>query len=591
MTSADSRLREETILYEWTRLLFGVLDRLGLKDAVLCPGSRNAPLIYGALAQPGLTCHSVIDERSAGFFALGLARASGRPVALVCTSGSALAHFFPAVIEAHASGIPLYVISADRPSHLQSCGAAQTIDQVGFFGSFAGGVQGWDEPSAQTARLRQWARKVQQLWTLSRSPLPGPVHLNVPLSKPLEPLLPTSGVETQLHDRVTTLIEAVSESPGCAWAASEEAGMRWLNSFQSAPSVRWMSLGPVEPSIVPLARELAAALDLPLIAESPGLSDAFSAELVARRWLERPSNKKLHLLHIGPPMISGAWNRLLERDDVQQWVLAGPTHLEPTGRGHTLTGCGLASTLQAALDWVPRLSMADFDPGPEDPQARLPLQLDVKQWLAATLSLSEPEPHRLHEPLAVKELLVAANRVRNVVLGNSSSVRLAGWVAPLVPSRDWSVFSVRGANGIDGHIALSCGIASASAGPTLALLGDVAAAHDLGSLQLAAQVRSSLILVIIENEGGRIFEQLPGAQLWSDRPQAARFFLTPPGIDWSKAAEAVGLTATHANDLEQLRHTIAQRQNMEGAHLVVAHTDAQTTRSFLGALAHAENSA
>lgn len=571
MSTLD-QVRKETRLFEWVRLLFGILAQQGVKHVVLCPGSRNAPLIYGATEQPEFTCHAVIDERAAAFLALGLARASGEPAAVVCTSGTAVAHFFPAVIEAHEASVPLIVISADRPSSLQSSGAAQTISQHGLFGSYAHTLAGWDEPSADPTALRHFASRVTQLVQSSRGPLPGPVHLNLPLAKPLEPLPPTNAQETELHDLVTRLVERrLRLHPPRTLPAIDDL-RSCLQTFAGGHAIRLLSLGPVPPQLVAPAQQLAEHLQIPLLTELPGVPSAWGVDTFAAAYLKEPSVEPLHVLHIGPPLVSAFWGEVIQKPAVKTWVWPGVRYLEPSACAEQVLLGDLPELLrQAVLLGLGPLSSAAA------PRAGVTLSDALSAVPPAALGC-------MSEPHAMSAILGVCKRARHLVLGNSLSIRLAAWVQSEAAAAPYAVHCARGTNGIDGLIAQACGVSQATAEATLLILGDVAVAHDLTSLMLARSCTAPFLIVVIDNQGGRIFQHLPGARLWPSRPSAVPFFLTSPEIDWAAVGTAFGVTAEQCRSISELQTALNAALVRGGASLVVAHTDPDTTQAFLHTL-------
>lgn len=562
--------RPQVVLHEWMRLLFGVLHRLGLKHAVISPGSRNAPLIHGALRQSGVQCHAVLDERAAGFFALGLARASRQPVALICTSGSAVAHYFPAIIEAYHSGVPLLVISADRPSRLQDCGAPQTINQVGIFGAFARTLSGWDEASAAPTALRHWARKVAQLFQLARGPIPGPVHLNVPLDKPLEPRPPITPVELELASQVDQVLLSLPLGSVAQLAPSLVDLERFIATYVQALGHKLISVGPVEPHIALKVNALAARLDLPVLSEIPALAGACPPDFLAAALLRGAGVGPIQALHIGPPLVSSRWAQLLNQDLVQQWVLPGTTYLEPSAQAVNV----LLGDLDVVLDALGKVQAPALNSAQSLFPALAPIELALAQAEAAR------DPACMSEPRAVLLVLQAVQPHHQLLLANSLSLRLAAWVQrPGLCSAP--AYTSRGANGIDGWIAQASGVCNATGAPTLVLLGDVAAAHDLSALALARESKTPLVICVIDNAGGRIFEHLPGAQLWPEQPSSEEFFLTPPRIQWAEAARAYGVPATLCSTAGDLERALQVALSRPGTSLVVVRTDSQSTRAFL----------
>ncbi|MGB8702743.1 MAG: 2-succinyl-5-enolpyruvyl-6-hydroxy-3-cyclohexene-1-carboxylic-acid synthase, partial [Thermosynechococcaceae cyanobacterium] len=178
----------------WASVLAETLSRLGLQTAIICPGSRSAPLAVAFAQHPTLEAIPILDERSAAFFALGLARRSGVPVVLVCTSGTAGANFYPAVIEAHESRVPLIVLTADRPPELRHCHAGQAINQVQLYGSYARWFTELALPAVDLSLLAYLRQTLIQAWERSQWPCAGPVHLNLPFRDPLAPT-PEAGLE------------------------------------------------------------------------------------------------------------------------------------------------------------------------------------------------------------------------------------------------------------------------------------------------------------------------------------------------------------------------------------------------------------
>lgn len=179
----------------WSSILAETLQRLGLTAAVICPGSRSAPLTIAFAQNSQIESIPVLDERSASFFALGIAKKSGLPVALICTSGTAAANFFPAIIEARESRIPLLIFTADRPPELRDCHAGQAIDQVKIYGNYPNWQAELALPSTDMGMLGYLRQTILYAWERSLLPTPGPVHLNIPLRDPLVPV-PDLAVES-----------------------------------------------------------------------------------------------------------------------------------------------------------------------------------------------------------------------------------------------------------------------------------------------------------------------------------------------------------------------------------------------------------
>src|SRR5688572_18442344 len=204
--SSDVPGSEAHLLGEWARLLFATLRQAGVSDLWVSPGSRSTPFTWAAQHTPGLNVRPVIDERSAAFLALGHTRITGRPCAILCTSGTAAANYFPAIVEASAAYLPLIVLTADRPLDVQQAAAAQTIDQVKLYGDQVRSFFDLGLPDAAASTLVGLRRSVVQAVTQSLGPLPGPVHLNLRARKPLEPVPAQTEAEHALSRRISELL-------------------------------------------------------------------------------------------------------------------------------------------------------------------------------------------------------------------------------------------------------------------------------------------------------------------------------------------------------------------------------------------------
>ena len=189
----------------WAELIAATLAGAGVRTVVVSPGSRSTPLVAAIAARRECELVTIIDERAAAFYALGVARATGEPVALACTSGTAAAHYLPALVEASLAGVPLVALTANRPPELHACGAAQTIDQTRLYGAFARAAFALGAPVADALALAAVHRTIRQAVALARGPHPGPVHVDVPLRKPLEPAPPATDAERALAAHAAAL--------------------------------------------------------------------------------------------------------------------------------------------------------------------------------------------------------------------------------------------------------------------------------------------------------------------------------------------------------------------------------------------------
>lgn len=586
--SPFANVQEGVLLSQWTRLLFEGLVRGGIRDAVICPGSRSTPLALEALRRSEIRCHSVIDERSAGFFSLGMARATGVPPLLICTSGSALAHFLAALIEATHSGLPLVVMSADRPSELWGCGAPQTIDQERIFGQFSRSTPRLSEPSLRTDALRALLRKGEQAVAMSCEALPGPVHINVPLPKPLSPIEAESADEKEFVRFVDTLCKPAGTRFVLPQALPpSESRHSLLEQLNSSVAPLLITLGPTTRGAAKHARKLASLLEAPLVSELPQAGSAAPLDALAAQ-LQKVA-APLQVLHLGPPCISGRWNDFIENDHVELHMIPGVPYLDPSNRSRT----SLPGSLQALL---PAL-IEDLETA--NPK---PVLGRCHELFACIHALTERVPRAvqtlrgfdsaqaLPEALAVHLALETMRNEDTLLLANSLTLRLAAWVAPASQTRPRAIYTTRGANGIDGFIATACGTALQTQGASLALVGDVTFAHDIGSLALCHGVHTPLVFVLLDNGGGRIFDHLPAHAQWGEDPEVWKFWNTAPVVNFQKAAEAFHLPYSFCSTESDLRQALSSAMQQNKVSVVHVKTNSQSTQAYLTHLLTAADS-
>ena len=521
----------------WARLLIEELCRLGLRDLCFAPGSRSAPLTLAASQHGRLRCHSHFDERGLGFLALGLAKRSGRPVALVTTSGTAVANLYPAVIEARQSGVPLIVLSADRPSELIDCGANQAIQQAGIFASYPLFSQNLPTPSAEVSP-RFLLGTLDQLW-LTLAQTPGPAHLNCPFAEPLyphqgEPLpvgWPGELALWQNSDQPLTRIEApITASPLQAeW--NQWAGRRGV-----------IVAGQIDSPQEALAvAALADQLGWPLLADAqsqllqhPSAISHVDLALHGASF-RRELGRAEFLLQVGGRLLSKRLSQFIADHPWQQlWLLApNSERLSPDYR--------LDRRLISPIgDWC------------RNHQAEIPRQAPWHQLPALAASLPAtlvPFVERWSE-LAITHRLATAWHGA-LLLGNSLPPRLWQMLAPTRPEapQPGTLFSNRGASGIDGLIATAAGIVRGQPNGevTTLLLGDTSALHDLNSLALLRHAIHPVVVVLLNNDGGGIFSLLPGA---ATLPELDACFRLDHGLDFAHAAAQFGLAYAAPTDLE-----------------------------------------
>jgi len=516
---------------DWCAALVGGLADAGVREFVLSPGARSTPLTLAALRHPRIDCEVILDERSAAWYALGRVRAGGRPVALVCTSGTAAANWLPAVVEANQSALPLLLLSADRPPELHGWGANQTIDQATLF---AGQIRAAHQPGAPFPGFSaDWLRQLAARAVADSSwPLPGPVHLNLAFREPLLPATvqfdftagerPTAIAPPTLIPDATALhefAECLTSGRGAIVCGEGCAGGGDGAAFAEAVAA------------------LAARLDCPILADPLsglrfGTHDRRRVCCRHEIWLR--DEGRTAALRPDWVLRFGAFpvTRTL-----QQFVAGSPTLLvEPHGRWpdplHRTARLLRADPLAACRALTQHVTTA--------PATGWMTAFADAEAAAAEALTTTPQPPEAELVAALCRDLPSGTRY---FCGNSLPIRdLAAYSGGGEKSRHF--FANRGASGIDGNLATAAGIAGKGddAVPTVAIVGDLTAQHDLGSLALLPG--RPLVLIVINNGGGGIFDLLPPAAL----PEFERGWLTPQAIDFAHAASTFGIACRRIAD-------------------------------------------
>jgi 2-succinyl-5-enolpyruvyl-6-hydroxy-3-cyclohexene-1-carboxylate synthase len=541
------------------RALCDELARCGIAGAVTSPGSRSTPVVLALVRDGRFPCVSQVDERSAGFFALGLARASGRPAVLACTSGTAAANYLPAVIEAHEARVPLIVLTADRPPELRDTGAGQTIDQVKLYGGAVRWFQEVGVHEATPASLR-WIRALacRAVWT-ALGDRPGPVHLNLPLHEPLVvdgPLPEEPGGGGRPDGRPWVL-----RVPRRGDAAAAAGTVAQVARAAGRGVVVLGRTGAGETRLAQSAQAFAAAWGWPLLADPlsgarrgphavAGYDALLRIEAFARA--ARPAA----VLRVGDLPTSKPLRTWLAGLDAVQVLL------DPQGAWQDpAQACDLVLPEDPAAVLA---ALAADAPEPDGAWAGAWRDADARAARAIAGVLGD----ELSEPRVAAELGAGLPADATLVVASSMPVRD---VETFFPAREDPprVLSNRGANGIDGTIATAYGVAAASDGPVVLLIGDVALAHDVGSLLSARRSGIPLTIVLVDNGGGGIFDFLPVS---TQGDAFEGHVATPTGLDVAGVAQAFGLHHLEVEDLDGLRAGLDYGLSSEGTQLLHVRT-------------------
>jgi 2-succinyl-5-enolpyruvyl-6-hydroxy-3-cyclohexene-1-carboxylate synthase len=506
------------LLTEWARLFMASFADAGITEVVLSPGSRSTPFMVAAELEPRLRCHDSVDERAAAFFALGQARVTGGPSIVLCTSGTAAAHYLPAVVEANLDHLPLIVVTADRPLELQDCGAPQTIDQVKLMGDHVRRFYEIGTPDSAPSALSGLRRLVAQAVHFAGWPTPGPVHVNVRARKPLEPGGAVTDEEQALHEHVEqilarplvrTHLPPASPSPAAIASVAKRCTELERGLIVAGPA-RLVNAA-MRTGIVELAR----ATGYPVLAEATSQlrfagapadivkCDSFDAVLRSEQF--RKAHPPNIVIQIGAPPVSSGFEHYCEtHSEYDRVVFAEHGWLDPDSTATDLVFGDPAESVALLTK-----ALAGFSRGATAWAASF-READDRAWRVVDAALANNA--QLTEGEVVRSVIATLPADSLLMVGNSLAVREIDTFCR-GDAADVRVLCQRGANGIDGLIAGAAGSAVVQHGPVTLLLGDISFLHDITGLALAVNIKDvPFVIVVNNNGGGRIFETLPLAR-------------------------------------------------------------------------------
>lgn len=562
----------------WARVFVDELVRAGLQEVCVAPGSRSTPLVLAISDRPELRAFVHLDERSAAFFALGVGRGTGRPCAVVTTSGTAAANLLPAVVEADQGEVPLLVLTADRPPHLRGTDSNQTIDQLRLYGPRTRLFADVSPPEMVELPLRALRALADRAVAACTGSPAGPVHLNFPFAKPLEPKPSTGDVPTDWEE-------------GAPLGPAGRTGARPLTRV-------WQPAGELS------GRELRAVVGRlqearrPLLVAGPGPRPGRTGESL------RSLAATLSVPLLADPLSGARFGPGAEEHAVAAYDLflrpgARPAGLEPD----LVLRFGASPTSQALTDFLAGAEGAEVvvlaaggrwkdhlagateyllcDPGTAAGQiaGRAGDRRETewtRRWREigrASLEALRPVLHgEFFEGTVAAEVVGSVAEGGTLFVGNSMPIRdVDAFAAPRASTL--RVLGNRGASGIDGLVSTALGVASGTEGPVTALLGDLSLYHDMNGLFAARRHGIDVTFVIVNNDGGGIFHMLP---VRAYEPAFTEFFATPHGLDFSHAARLYGLPYARVDDRSGLRHAL--REESEGSRLIEVASDRERNR-------------
>ena len=558
----------------WGRVIVEELARAGVNAVCVAPGSRSTPLVVACAEHPDVRILSHLDERSAAYFALGRAKRSGGPTPLVCTSGTAAANLHPAVIEADRSRVPMLLLTADRPADLRDSGANQTIDQQKLFGDAVRWYRELTEPRVDASTLRSLRTTISRAVDMSMQVPPGPVHLNVPFRKPLEPTPVPGDVPDDFADRHPRAATGRSGPYVRTWQGRTGLDTNATAALRSVLETAQRGLvvaGPSDRLSGTELRAFASRLGVPLLA------DPLSGARFCREWTDAP--------------VVGGYDSFLDERVTDSWP--APDVVVRFGAAPTST------TLQRYLETSnPRQFVVD--PAGEWREATFAatdlLSVDPGQLMDSLVdALEEPVGDRAWRDRFVR----AENAYWELIDGVGSDLPLEGaildavlkgapdpatiFVSNSMPVRDadrfgrprdadLTVLGNRGASGIDGITSTALGAGSATGDPLVLVTGDLAYFHDVTGLLAVDRCDVDATIVLLQNDGGGIFHTLP---IESHDPPFTDHFKTPHGLDFEPTGEVFGIDYERVTDRSGFEASYRESLERDGTQVVEVVVDAE----------------
>lgn len=559
--------------YLWAGLMVEELLRNGVKTFCIAPGSRSSPLTVSAAKHPETETVVHYDERGLAFYALGRVSVDKRPVALICSSGTAAVNFFPAIVETSKKKLPLIVLTADRPPELRNTGALQTIDQVKLYGNYVRWFMDMPAPTADI-QPQMVLTTIDQAVFMARQSIPGPVHINCMFREPLAP-------EGTGFDSVSYL------SPLKEWRKTDRPFTRYTggevktdvsvdkeiiatldNAQRGLIVVGKLSSGEEQQAVIRLAEKLNWPV-FPDIVSGLRLSphdsnhiihyfdQVLTSSMLAGKYLVDT------VLHLGGRITSKRWYQFVEKIKPEHYitVLSHPLRNDPF---HWVSHRVKSTVGDFAISILPHVQTGGKD--------------DLLEFLRRANHVVEEQVEGfLNKQKDLDEIGVARSISKLMPEGNGL------FLSNSMPVRDMDMYAVthgnpfmiggnRGASGIDGTIASACGSAASAGVCTTLLIGDLAFLHDLNSLALTKTLKHPLIIVVVNNDGGGIFSFLPIARSPGAEDVFDEFFGTPHGLECSSVAAMFGLSYAVPRNKKEFEQAYVEALRREGSSIIEVKT-------------------
>ncbi|MDN7240159.1 2-succinyl-5-enolpyruvyl-6-hydroxy-3-cyclohexene-1-carboxylic-acid synthase [Planococcus sp. N028] len=540
-------------LTEYVSAFTHSLVHLGVKNAVVSPGSRSTPLAYACMKQEGLKVYRQIDERSAAYFALGLAKASGAPVMLLCTSGTAAANYFPAIVEAYYARVPLIVVTADRPPELRDVGAPQAINQINLFGSHVKWSVDMPMPE-QENRLDFLGRHLHRSVASAKTEPKGPVHINVPFREPLridfDQNYESHGeivhfeAEHSLSSAAENFLQEILAQPKGLFVMGEMTEKLPDEFWKFIQKLQWPVLADplsnVRTNIDPSCKELIIdSYDALLKNES--FKEAMVPDMVVR---------------VGPQPVSKPLSLYLTAIKPETYVVIDESPMLRDAQSV------VTHHIQASAESLWRMPI---EANPETDYRMKWAKASEIYWQVVERHCNDEKDEGVLAKLFFDEL-----EGNDLVVGSSMPIRDVDTFFKAT-ERDIRIFANRGANGIDGVVSTAFGVQAAGNRPTYLFIGDLSFLHDMNGLIASKMQATDLTVVIMNNDGGGIFSYLPQSQ---EERHFEELFGTPTGLTFGDAAKMYNAEYAAVETKEQLVEALRSEKQKQ-VKIIEVFTDRQ----------------
>ncbi|TAA69806.1 2-succinyl-5-enolpyruvyl-6-hydroxy-3-cyclohexene-1-carboxylic-acid synthase [Planococcus salinarum] len=526
----------------------------GIMNVVISPGSRSTPLAYACMKEEGLTVYRQIDERSAAYFALGMAKASGKPVMLLCTSGTAAANYFPAIVEAFYARIPLIVVTADRPHELREVGASQAINQINLFGSHVKWSVDLPMPEEDN-RLDFLVRHLHRSVKTAMSEPKGPVHLNVPFREPLlldfeqqynstDEIMHLTG-ESRLPVSVQQFLEETVKTDKGLLIIGEMTGKMPSEFWSFIRKLNWPVLADplsnVRSNIDQSCKDL--------------IIDSYDAILKSEVF--KGSMVPEAVIRIGPQPVSKPLTLYLATAKPKTYAVFDESPMMRDAQSV------VTHHIQASTDGLWQLPISTKTANPY-----------TDKWTAASeLFWKLTEVHcneKLDEGVLAKILFDELDHC-DLIVSSSMPIRDTDTYFKST-ERDVMIYANRGANGIDGVVSTAFGVQAAKQRPAFLFIGDLSFLHDMNGLIASKMQQTDLTIIVMNNDGGGIFSYLPQSK---EERYFEELFGTPTGLKFQDAAKMYDADYAAVETKDQLREAL-RKGKQKAVKIVEVFTDRET---------------